>query len=541
MKSQVNAVWIAGAGILAVIGVLSFSLAYQVQSVVRGLHEKNIIETINEVEFTKKALHQSLIYSTYQSAYEILKFGGYTTEGCEPATYDNLPYWRTYDNTCAPANVKIPLENRIKEIFSEYLVALQNKVEKIHIKIPNYEINLILNDRTLDVIATASDRVKFVSENLEIYDSADIVKTVNIAVNGILKIGRENFVDNDPIKNIIQDSNTEMVSTNYDSTLKNCKKIIKESCGLSSVQTKQQILDSNCPKALDKFENKIKSKLSEFSSEDPDYDMQLIPKNIETSVDKIDESTCSLESKPNFEECPCISWVCSGDYQVKTGDTRELTALGEKTPANPDDSCTQCFSLTTVPETDAMLCQQYSVKTCPTGNSPANGNCIEKSDPQCPFTGEERNPPCNKAFYSNGHNHCHETEAASSAECPVNPIYIEESSDGNSVTYKADAVCPSGYTLNPDSDKCTKIVDKTCPSGTQEFGNTGRCYKITSISSTCNRKDDLYTKTCIYNYQASANALVNIKDSEAYPVYDASYGKTDMKNLELQFYVLSKN
>lgn len=50
----------------------------------------------------------------------------------------------------------------------------------------------------------------------------------------------------------------------------------------------------------------------------------------------------------------------------------------------------------------------------------------------------------------------------------------------------------------------------------------------------------LYTKTCTYDYSSSVGALVNIKDKQnLYPVYDTVQKTTNLRNLEMNFYVLS--
>ncbi len=562
MKSQVNAVWIAGASILAIIGVLSFSLAYQVHSVVRGLHERTIIEAINEMEFVKKASQQSLVYSVYQGTYEVLKFGDYTTEGCDIEKFDNLPYWRTNEKTCAPTSIKTPLRNKVEKIFVEYLTELKETAQKINIKIPEYSVELIINDDYIDAIATTNERLNFKIENLEVSDSGDIAKTVNVAVNRLLEIGKKHFIDKDPVKEQLELSESQLSEIPVIQDLGNgeltgnCKSTSFEICLNPDAEyiypSKADMLPEACEKrfvkeivssinnlnldssiSLKTKENLIKSSVDTKpfiigSTNLPTGAAIVVPPEPQTGL----EPKCKTSKIANYKDCGCISWACSGEYPVKVGDKSQFKPSGMNTLVTETDPCTRC--ITTKLEEGAEVCQQYADKVCPTGYGE---RLVRLSFP----TGAAVIIPPGSSVT--------ETKCVK-VEKQICPTFCSVSASGNCVICSeftgecssCSLVCPKDSVSSPDGTECWgDIKSKECPSGTEEYENTGRCYSKSQVSSVCDLSRSLHTKACSYDYSAEANVLVSIKDGNKYSLYDSVEQKNDMRNIELQFYILSKN
>lgn len=598
MKSQVNAVWIAGASMLAIIGVLSFSLAYQVQSVVRGQNERTIIEAINEMEFVKKAIPHAAVYSSYQAAYETLKYGGYSTQGCTPEKFNNLPYWKVNDNECFPNNLDQDLTQDLKKIMSEYLKDLKEKASKIKIEIPEYQSMAVeIKGDQINVQASANEKIKFRIEGLELSDSPNIKTTVKLRIGDLVNKGIEIFRDKNPVK--------EQIVLAEQSISNACKKISYEKCfnpfTTSIKKTKKELLDATCPNVLVDFEDSIKKNIlglnSKFDTKDIDVTLTTDNDLIQANVDS-DKENCEEKKQPDFRgklsdasTCDCIRWVCGISNPVVVGDEKRTRILVEQI-VNPDETCAPCTNI------KDNICEQFTTKICLEG-TPQNGNCKIETEPctvgkysfstkdcrfsafcssgkldtttdkcvikppDCPkggtYVSEENNcvliAPFEKGCPDDGFAKacsgaectCRTGDACSSGKLDVitdvcvtgNPTCFGEDYDSASDNCKSPASC------FPDSTgKCVSFVDKECPPGTKEFENTGRCYSKSRASPTCALKETLYTKVCEYKYTAEANVLVNVEDTikeNKYPVYDSVEQKTDFRNLELQFYVLSKS
>ena len=97
MKAVINVALISAVSVLTVIGVYSFSIAYQSHAVIKGLQERNIIESVNQMKFIEMGMEQAALYSVYQSVYSTSKYGAYGHGVCEdPAKLgmpNDFPYW----------------------------------------------------------------------------------------------------------------------------------------------------------------------------------------------------------------------------------------------------------------------------------------------------------------------------------------------------------------------------------------------------------------------------------------------------------------
>ena len=370
------------------------------------------------------------------------------------------------------------------------------------------------------------------------------------------------FVDNDL-------NNGELT----DRGIKNCKSTEYKICIHPDVThdfeyvypSKAEILPTNCES---KFEDTVNNNIDNLDFQTPDTKVLIEPKLVETKVDVNDETICSTSNVANSNSCDCIKWACPAAQQVVVGDSTLITLAYIKQSAKENDLCADCYGIETDDE-GIQLCIQYSGKICKSG-TPQDGNCLVQIDPNCPdgmsLNGDtdkcEVDPSCSAGNYDTGTDDCRfDTQSA----CPDGFIVVScFGEEPPTCICSGIASCPAGD-LNTDTDKCEsnptcstgsykpatnyceKTIPKECPDGTEEYKDesgdyTGRCYKENPGTPICDLHKTLYSKTCNYNYQASAAALVNVKDKDnKYPVYDSVEKKTDIRNLELQFYILSKN
>ncbi len=595
MKAQINLAVTATVGVLVVIGVTSLSLVYQSQTVFKNINERNIVESENQMEFIKNNIQQAATYSTYQEIYTLSKYGGYGEYNgiCDSKLLEgypnNLPYWKVFDAVCFPSPAlafQSELKDTVFEKFTQYLESVKSKFGE-ELTIPAYlgggNTNCpsgyhysteektclcdaiepdfcplgehyytdvkIFNDKSVLVQVPALDKLKFKSEKLELADKVDVIKFINIPLGRLIEFAKDNFVDIDSIAPEIESAKKFMESVNVipeKGSWKNfdlndgeltgyCTKVEFQQCGAFSNPLRSELLPTHCKNDfITKISSNINSLGSKYTSEST-Y-VLVSTENIKTNLDLTDETKCSTNSAES-SSCDCISWECRVPNPVVVGDMIEERAYISHA-ASETDSCAPCIS-TYVNEDEVEMCVQYAEKACPLETTPLDGNCIGELAPTCPDTGDEDGIPCISASYDNNHDHCHVTEDASLTSCPTSGGYVEEDSDENLVTYKADAICPVGYTLDPVTDKCVKYVSKECPSGTEEHTN-GKCYKTPQNFVTCSKFETLHEKTCNYDYKVEALAKISITDAEnQYSVYDS--GNTIPKNLELNFYMLSKN
>lgn len=633
MKAVINVALISAVSVLTIIGIYSFSVAYQSHSVLKGLQERNIVESVNQIEFIKMAKEQAGIYSTYQSAYDISKYGTYKhgTYGisgtCDPSLLtglpDDIPYWRVFDNACfdslaSPPEmediIKTQLKQEIPYRFKEYMDAIKTRYDII---LPEYTTDAtILNDEEISfTLSFTPQEIKFDSENLDLSKFlGTIQKTIEIPIRRMIKFAAVSIVSFDPIPAEIESANQNMnafpispstVNPDWgDSKLNNGE--LSGSCQTTAFQScvhpddepytypeKPQLI----PKVYcnGKFVSSVVDKVSSVSENDPltGLSVRTYPDWVSETVNSEDETTC-LTPSPEISSasCDCVKWICPASRQVKVGDGTEIVPLGQGPVVgidalSPPVACTTCFA------TEGSDCIQYSFQACPNGFEETGGvgflskeksmasfssislvpilpppvipECVQYADKVCPDSYPiELNGQCINTAEKECADPSIDTRIGGSCydtlclDDPLieNPeecfVYPADCPDGFPQEYDTDncrtdppvsKTCPDGFPFSKNG-QCAQYASKICPSGTEEFGSTGRCYNTPPVESgpVCDLRKNLHEKTCNYNYQADAAALVNVKDKKnKYPVYDSAEDKTDFRNLELQFYVLSKN
>ncbi|MBI2542823.1 MAG: hypothetical protein HYW24_01430 [Candidatus Aenigmarchaeota archaeon] len=474
MKGAVEIALVAFVSMLTIVSVFSFNVAYEIDSVVRDQNERIIREGVSQIEFAKRGIEQSLIYSTYQVAYDVLRYGEYSVSGCYAESfnvlpYETLPYWRTYEKTCMPTYglstscAECVLNNRndillfyqqngwstdrsnqanilndwcgispeecdtetakcgtclstssefdnvlgqkTQTMLNEYVSAINEKTNTIHVQSPTTAVKLQIKGNRVNVTATSSEKTKFTETNVEISDSPNAKKILNLRIAKLISKGKELFIDKDVVKEQIDAAESRIPDA--------CKSIKYEECYTSSIpsKSKKEMLDEACPNVLTNFRtdvvNNILSLNNKYNTIDTDVTLKTNNDLTQVAADTNKEATCTIEDISAPESC-CLQRGC------------------------------------------------------------------ERSD----------------------------------------------------------------YTY--DGAHCVKEVDREitgdCPSGSAEQPN-GKC--LSYISAICIKPQNLYKKTCSYDYSANANVYVSILGKEIrYPLYDKVEKTSAMRNLELTFYVL---
>lgn len=374
MKSQVNTAWIAAASVLAVVGVFSFSLAYQAQSVVRGFNERTIVEAMNEMEFFKQALKQSLTYSTYQSMYDVAKNGGWAEGVIQEPTR-----WRYYDDTTkAPSSPELQIKNTISKINNEYLSALKILPE---ISVPKYEIiNSKFVDNSVEVEAKPDSILKIALTDLKISTSFPIKIKVQSKIKKLFEVGYAKFVVFDSVKESIVQASTSM-PTSCTQRMESCvcdtgndPPILSSLSGnkcipISTFNPQKALPPTNENLCVSDFTSKILQNIDDVrTTDDNDVQVSISTAFLENKWDF--SASCTNTGTSNNDNNCCKNWVCPSGY--------------EEDPVNPS----QCFRYLPCPSgytADDGTC------TCP--------NCIcvreEAVDVKVkdPETGEEKIVP----------------------------------------------------------------------------------------------------------------------------------------------------
>ncbi len=563
MKAAINIAVIAAVSTVVVIGVISFNFAYQVQSISKGVNERNIIESMNQINSIKNTFSIAALFSIYHGIYDVLKTGSYVEnyEGnCDSDQLvdfpTDLPYWRVYDEICIENQIdliQLKLQQKLPLLFFEYVKSMRDLYPQL--EVPEFSVPfLTINKNKIFAVFTSdvtNNKIKFQNTNLEISTDASIEKTVSVIVNSLIDNAKEIFLGtDDPIddKIVLSASQMRMVDVktklNNDNLSGNCEMIRYDGCyspnSKFTYPTKREMFPETCKtEFISKLTNNIETINFVDSLVELSTDVTL--SNIKTNIEFENEDTCLVQSSISSLECGCIEQKCIGSHPVKLGDSQRTVELNGRI-ANQNDICVPCTSIITG-SGSTELCEQYTDKLCLEG-SEENGRCVVKASPICPSTGSS----CSSAVYDTLTNSCYYDQGCPrEIGCPSSNVYEIDSShnceieNGNVNIYKASPNCPNGYDFDIGNDVCVKYEDKQCPSGTEEFQNTGRCYSSLKSVPECTLRENLYTKQCQYEYKADVATLVNVKSNEKYPIYDYIENQDDLKNLQLKFYILSKN
>lgn len=631
MKAAVNVALTAIVGVMVVVGVSSFTLVYKSDAAVKGINERNVMESLAQMEFVKKAIVQSATYSVQQEAYELLKYGGYDAYGneCDPSSTSGYPadspYWLVLGEKCFPSvqsSLDAGMKDGVFEKFAQNLESIRGKFND-KLKLPEYlggssdkcpagykysaekktcmcdsiggdesecplgeehytEVR-IFNDNSVYVKIPQTSRLEFKSETLELSDNADIRIYADIPLGKILKFANDNLDEiNKYMSSSLKISEDEMKSVDYDGKPVDCTKIeyanTAKYCGQPKItETKKDILDISCPNALERYEDGIIGKVSSYGLVSPDKSFKLYlaaDRNRIGSYADVDIDTCESGKKENYDGCSCASWACAGTTPVKFGADYMLpSSLPFSTSIDPSESgsviCSPCAKVKAGLLDDPDTCEQFVTESCPEGFGPTSGvsalstasisfattpppespaPCVKSIDPESasPICGNPSNSPIDgKCYDSECLDNLGEGEGPEACIDPSDsvvgcPSDYTQGLENGAVTCKK---CPAGYTEGSKNGAmtCERWSDKKCPGDLVEFENTGRCYKLPTSSPSCVNHETLYTKTCTYDYSATANVAASLESDSKHSVYDPKELTTKQRNLELDFHILSKN
>lgn len=199
-KGVLPAIAIVAIVLLAVIviwGVSIYFLIGEHETIVRSGREREIIRMINEMEWVKKVIPQTLEFSFYQSAYSLGANGGYFNPN-EVPSYDCTPYWRVYDKTYFPDSVDGNLNKTIVKYLSKYSSALG-------FSLPPYEISF-QNDNGILVNMIGEDNLVIDRGIARVEDNADFSEKFNITFFDMFGNGKNKFVDDDSVLSAVTNS-----------------------------------------------------------------------------------------------------------------------------------------------------------------------------------------------------------------------------------------------------------------------------------------------------------------------------------------------
>lgn len=566
------------------------------------VESENQLNRLIEMGMEQAALYSTYQAAYNVSKHGTYQHGAYDTFGkCDVSLIDpallnkipkTLPYWRILSTACfgttgfpsTPAEIEDKvirpwLEKEISDRFNEYIIAIRNEYDN-DIDIPPYTSKIQLSDgETVSFEISTTGEIKYDSEKLKLsHPLKKITKTIGLPLKRLIDLGVDNFIKvPDPFSEKIEEAHQamggitvkDMVNANQNSvkpayvdddlnngeltdrTAKNCKSTEYKRCINPDVipdftyPPKADLLPTNCEA---EFKTKSTSNIDALDKVVGDTDVSIEPKFIETKVDVNDETICStLNAANSSASCDCMKWACRGSIKsgvpVVVGTNDQTLALPSEIEVTNTPTCAECISI------NGGTCTQFTGKVCPSGYDPrdADGDgtvedneCVQVSSKACPA-----DHPNEWDSDGDGEKECYKLDIClDDQKCsPTSGCISDPGNKKHEVCWwdKQLKQCSSGTT--PHESECWSNTQKSieCPASTTEFGSTGHCFKSAQLPS-CILHKTLYTKICNYNYQANVAVLVNATDKiKKYPVYDSVEGKTDLRNLELQFYVLSKN
>ncbi|MBI2547565.1 MAG: hypothetical protein HYW23_03915 [Candidatus Aenigmarchaeota archaeon] len=302
MKANVALVALVSiASVLTIVGVFSFSIAYQTDTVERSIKERGMIEVINQVEFIKAALHHAVDYSVYQSAYELSKYGGYDSCTVPDAGgfKTDLPYWRIRD-ACSTDQFKDKLSKRVNELYQLYLSAINKKLVGGNFQIPDYsppQINVLEN--SLDILAQAKDKINFKSSDTGLSDNGDIKESVRIELGKLLSTGDQLFVQRDAVGDKINGAESSMSGS--------CRSTYQDVCGSAYA-----VAIPPSQECVSQFASNVKSSIKTLETETQDLKLTFSDDDIKAKY------ATPIKKDPAIAigTCSCSDEGCSTLYRI---------------------------------------------------------------------------------------------------------------------------------------------------------------------------------------------------------------------------------
>lgn len=280
----------------------------------RTIRETTLIEAINTVELTKRSLQQALLYSFYQSSYDVGKVGGSEKK----YSGNEISYWRVYSDVHYSREKFIKdLQTNTHKIFNEYASALNNPVI-----IPSYE-RVEIND---DDVKKSKNEIVVISANAtpktslqlkgkfyDIQDNPTVTERFNMKTFKMFDTADENFLKKDRIK---EDSVINGILASGLSGLSRSGDTIKNSGSLSwceACPSSEAVFSAtngmSSAEAKEKIKQTIDKKLTELETGMSDSKIPLKFQNRQIGSDI--DLDCTSSGIPDC--CiPCIDGGCCG-------------------------------------------------------------------------------------------------------------------------------------------------------------------------------------------------------------------------------------
>lgn len=230
MKGQIPIIVVGLVASLAIWGVIVANLFGEFSTIQGTYVDTSIVSAINSISFARRSLDQALVYSFYQSAYEIAKNGGYKLDATNLKTIDSTVYWNFLGDTSqvpvsgvfysghAVYNTELSnLQDRILSVLNSYVLNLHTT----DLDIPYYNSIIATSDMSYVNLTAQSSGILELKDPKNLYDvkdTANLNKTVITNFEDLFKLARNNFIaPGDVVKNKIV-SVIQLFINNYDAT-----------------------------------------------------------------------------------------------------------------------------------------------------------------------------------------------------------------------------------------------------------------------------------------------------------------------------------
>ncbi len=346
MKGIIPIIIVVLVAALAVWGVIAANIFANVSTIQGTYTDVSIVSAINSLEFVKRSLQQSLVYSFYQAAYNVSKNGGYS-DTTNLKTINSLVYWRIItDTTQAPTcgifysgqtiycTENVGLAKIINNIFNQYVDQLQ----ATNFNIPTYSSVTIgggQGSTSIQLTAMPNGNLETSKTNLyDIKDSAEIVQTIPTTFYKLFDFGINNFVDQDPIQPIILDAIENSIN-NYNPTTATSTATYTycnaTNGGLGAAQVFSGYYGSSYSGIQNSISNQIKNQINSLSIQTPSS-MSLNVSLLANPFVKITAGSCSqttltaCDSLGNFtvKETCTYSYIASASAGVSVKSLQDI-------------------------------------------------------------------------------------------------------------------------------------------------------------------------------------------------------------------------
>ncbi|MEM5798943.1 MAG: hypothetical protein QXP39_02770 [Candidatus Aenigmatarchaeota archaeon] len=168
--------------VLVVMGIIMFLLAFQAEKFVRTeerMLQEDTYTLLNSLKAAKAYIETSLIFSTYQACYDVLK----TMPSSETSFVESI-------------------KNRIKENLAVYTSEDYVFMEGYQVKLPQYEISITdVNENNIKVVAVPLENISvsksysltgLVSKDIKLEKDGLVVKTIEMPCLSIFNFAKAN-------------------------------------------------------------------------------------------------------------------------------------------------------------------------------------------------------------------------------------------------------------------------------------------------------------------------------------------------------------